>query len=292
MPKTFAGLLRATLAEGKPAVGGAVLYEYGDADWSSRLRREGETPAEPRLAEDAAAGREPRPPVRLAPTAKARERGWERVSPSGLEGGTRIIGSKALAAKSSVALGIGTLFHAWLAEVAWLDDGLPSDEKLRRIAARLRGNSDISTGQIVTHLARLRGQLTAQAITEVLSRRFYDSPAKMGLKMKSWPKGAVEVVAQRERAFALQQEQKLMTGSIDRLVIVRSGGKPIAADVIDFKTDEIPPGDARALAEKVEFYRPQLEAYREVSAQLLQIDLKQVGGRIVFLNYGTVQSIT
>ena len=83
-----------------------------------------------------------------------------------------------------------------------------------------------------------------------------------------------------------------MTGSIDRLVIVKSGGQPIAADVIDFKTDEIPPGDARALADKVEFYQPQLEAYRRVSAQMLHIDLKQVTGRIVFLNCGTVQSIT
>src|SRR5262249_59044614 len=33
MPKTFAGILRATLGGGKPAVGGARLYEQGDAKW-------------------------------------------------------------------------------------------------------------------------------------------------------------------------------------------------------------------------------------------------------------------
>lgn len=291
MPKTFSGLLRATLSADKPATGGAVLYEQGDAKWGAKFRRDGETLAEPKLSDHAATRREP-PPVLLAPPAKTRERGWDRVSPSGLEGGTRIVAGKVLAEKSSIALGIGTLFHAWLAEIAWLDDGLPSDEKLRRVAARLRGNSQISTGQLLAHMTRLREQLTAPAVAEVLSRRFYESPAKMGLNIKAWPTKSVEVVAQRERAFALQQEQKLMTGSIDRLVIVQSGGKPIAADVLDFKTDEIPPGDSRALAEKVEFYQPQLEAYRQVSAQLLQVDLKQVGGRIVFLNCGTVQSIT
>jgi ATP-dependent exoDNAse (exonuclease V) beta subunit len=178
-----------------------------------------------------------------------------------------------------------------LAEIAWLDDGLPSDEKLGRIAARLRGDSGISTGQIIAHMARFREQLAAKAVAEVLSRRFYDSPGNMGLKMKAWPAGGVDPIAHRERAFALQQEHKLMTGSIDRLVIVRSGGKPIAADVIDFKTDEIPPGDKRALAEKVEFYQPQMEAYRGAVGELLGIDAEQIGARLVFLSAGCVQKL-
>lgn len=291
MPKTFAGILRATLAAGKPAVGGAVLYEQGDADWSSTLRREGKTPAESKLTEDTAARREPRPPVRLAPTTKTPERGWERVSPSGLEGGAQIFGAQALAAKSSVAFGIGTLFHAWLAELAWLDDGLPSDEVLRCLAARLRGNSGLSAAQLGQHMDRFRQQLAANAVSAVLSREFYHSPGKMGLKAKAWPTKEVEIVAQRERGFALQQDQKLMTGSIDRLVIVKSAGKPIAADVIDFKTDEIPPGNKRALAEKVDFYRPQLEAYRDVSAELLGIEAKQIAARLIFLSPGVVHSL-
>ena len=35
LPKTFAGLLRATLAAGPPAAGGVTLYEHGDPQWYS-----------------------------------------------------------------------------------------------------------------------------------------------------------------------------------------------------------------------------------------------------------------
>jgi ATP-dependent helicase/nuclease subunit A len=290
MPKTFAGLLRATLAAGRPAVGGAMLYEHGDANWGSSLlrnekpTRENETPAETRLPGPAT--------IQLAPATKNRERGWERISPSGLEGGSRVAASDLLAAKSSVAFNIGTLFHAWLAEIKWLDDGLPSDDVLQKIAARLRGRSNISSTQLADHIARLKRQLTAPSVAAALSRRFYDSPAKLGLKLKAWPAGKIDAVPHRERPFALQQDQKLITGSIDRLVVITNNGKPIAADVIDFKTDEIDPSNQQALAKKVAFYQPQIEAYRDVTAQLLQIDRQLVAGRIVFLNCDTVQSLS
>ncbi len=285
LPKTYSGFLRATLAAGKPAVGSALLYEHGDPQWGQAFRREGKTPVPLVPTSTSPAS------IQLAPAAKERERGWERLSPSGLEGGARVAGASLLQAKSSVAFGIGTLFHAWLAEVAWLDDGLPDDEKLQRIAVWLRGHNSFSSAQLAGHIARFREQLTAKSITEVLSRRFYDSPAKLGLKMNSWPAAGVEIVAHRERSFALQQDQKLLTGSMDRLVIIRSGGKAIAADVLDYKTDDIDAGDKRALAEKVAFYQPQLDAYRGAAGELLQIDPKQIGGRIVFLNCGIVQSI-
>jgi ATP-dependent exoDNAse (exonuclease V) beta subunit len=291
MPKTFAGVLRATLAAGKPALGGAVLYEYGDAEWWKASRGKNESPAGSKLANDSSAVPEARPAVKLAPVVKTRERGWERVSPSGLEGGTRIAVAKVLAEKSPVALGIGTLFHAWLAEIEWLDEGAPSEAVLKRVAARLRGNSALSAEQLAGHIVRFREQLAASAVAEVLSRRFYDSPATMGLKLKAWPGGKVEVVAKRERAFALQQEERLLTGSMDRLVIVRSEGKAVAADVVDFKTDELVAGDQKTLAEKVEFYQPQMEAYRGAAAELLGIEAARIGARLVFLSVGCVQEM-
>jgi ATP-dependent helicase/nuclease subunit A len=313
LPKTFAGLLRATLGGGKPAIGGATLYEHGDAKWFARGKREGaapiregEAPAEPPRPNEPTARREPRPPeprppeprppeprppLTLAPVLPKRERSWERMSPSSLEGGVHVAGAAILAARSPQALGIGTLFHAWLAETEWLDDGPPSEEVLRRVAARMRADTGASADQVAAHLVRFRQQLAAPPIAEVLSRRFYDLPANLGLKLKAWPAGRIELAALRERSFAIRQENSLLAGSIDRLVIIRSGGKPIAADVIDFKTDEIAPGDKKSLAARVEFYRPQMEAYRAAVGRLLGLASERVAMRLVFLSSGSVQAL-
>jgi ATP-dependent exoDNAse (exonuclease V) beta subunit len=282
MPKTFAGLLRATLGGGKPAVGGSTLYEQGDAKWfASKAAKK--TAA-------ATAGMETRDrdqgAVHLARAVAQRERSWERMSPSSLEGGVRIVGATVLAPRSPMALGIGTLFHAWLAEIEWIEDGLPSDKALQAIATRIRAETGASADQIAEHIARFRQQLGAKPIAGLLSRKFYDAPANLGLKLKTWPGGGVELSALRERAFAIRQEDALLTGSIDRLVVIKSGEKPIAADVIDFKTDEIPPADKKTLNARVDFYRPQMEAYRGAAARLLSLEAGRIAARLIFLSAG------
>jgi ATP-dependent exoDNAse (exonuclease V) beta subunit len=288
LPKTFAGLLRATIGGGKPAVAGALLYEHGEAGWF-KTRRHGDKGTRGQETGDKDGTRSvPTTDVRLAPAAAKRERSWERVSPSGLEGGVRVVGATILAPSSPQAMGMGTLFHAWLAEIAWLEDGLPSDEALTAVAARLRAESGASADQIAEHIARFRQQLAARPIAEVLSRKFYESPANLGLKLKSWPAGLAGPTVSRERAFAIRQEDSLLSGSIDRLVVIKSGAKPIAADVIDFKTDAIEAGDKKALADRFDFYRPQMEAYRVAAARLLSLEAGQIGARVVFLSAGRV----
>ena len=84
---------------------------------------------------------------------------------------------------------------------------------------------------------------------------------------------------------------ELLAGSIDRLVLVRRGGKLIAAEVIDYKTDVIPDRDKAALAAKVEFYRPQIEAYRLAVSKLYRLDERAIGGRLVFMHSGDVCEI-
>ncbi|MBC7354394.1 MAG: hypothetical protein H5U08_18720, partial [Thermogutta sp.] len=60
---------------------------------------------------------------------------------------------------------------------------------------------------------------------------------------------------------------------------------PIAADVIDFKTDDITPDQ---LAARVEFYRPQLVMYREAAARWLHVPEDRVSARLVFTQPGEV----
>jgi ATP-dependent exoDNAse (exonuclease V) beta subunit len=313
MPKTFAGLLRATLAPSAPAIAGKTLYEHGDSNWwrgkvgdGEATNWEGEATAEPYpAAKTTAPPRSLNPKskiqnpkcdvaraIQLAPAAPRRHRNLERTSPSSLEGGAQLRGATIIAAKPQHVFGVGTLFHAWLAEIAWLDAELPSDKRLREIAARLRATSGISDDKIDGHIARFRQQLAAKPIAELLSQSFYQSPANLGLEQKSWPSPTSQITPFRERAFALHQDQeKLLTGSIDRLVVISSNNNPIAADVIDFKTDDITASQKSLLAEKIEFYRPQMEAYRRATASLFNLDQNQIGARLVFLNCGIVQAV-
>jgi ATP-dependent exoDNAse (exonuclease V) beta subunit len=307
LPKTFAGLLRATLAPSAAAIAGKTLFEHGDPSWfaSTPTRSASEepkslprptSPLRPSPANPQSQIPNPKSDatltIHLAPAANTRPRNWERTSPSSLEGGAQIRGAAIIAAKPPQVFGVGTLFHAWLAEIAWLDDGLPSDARLREIAGRLRATSLISDDQLDAHIARFRQQLAAKPIADLLSRSFYQSPSNLGLPQKSWPSPAPEITPYRERAFALQQNQeKLLTGSIDRLVVLTSGNRPLAADVIDFKTDDITATQRSLLTEKINFYRPQLEAYRKTAAELWNLKLAQVTARLAFLSAGIVQAI-
>jgi ATP-dependent exoDNAse (exonuclease V) beta subunit len=94
----------------------------------------------------------------------------------------------------------------------------------------------------------------------------------------------------REHAFVLRDEQGIMQGVIDRLVIWSRDGKPIAAEVIDFKFDGVGSGaeQARLIEEKTAFYTPQLADYRRAVAQLFGLDPRCITADLVFMRPGTV----
>jgi ATP-dependent helicase/nuclease subunit A len=287
LPKTFAGLLRATLGSGKPVIAASTLYEHGDDDWFKRMEE-----ANPKSKiQNPKSAAEESCSVRLAASLARRVRGLDRTSPSALEGGQLVRGASVLASRSQTALGIGTLFHHWLAEIEWLEDGLPSDDTMRKISAQLRATTGFSDDQITAYITRFRQQLTAKPIADVLSRRYYDSPANLGLDGTSWPAGPIDLNVFRERPFAIRIDNQIVPGSIDRLVVIQSGGKPIGADIIDFKTDDLPPGDKKALAAKVDFYRPQINAYRAAAAKLLSLDGSLVTARLAFVGAEAVEAI-
>jgi ATP-dependent helicase/nuclease subunit A len=300
LPKTFAGLLRATLAPGQPAAGGRTLYEHGNVKWfpsvvgtlrvPSEVSRQPESDGTPTHS----VGAQVPTTIKLAPPARHRERGLERTSPSALEGGSRLSATSVLTARAEQAFGVGTLIHAWLEQIEWLKAGVPSDEDLRQIATRLRSEIGDVSKQLDAHIARFRQQLAAPPISAVLSPQYYESPANLGLtgfKSKAWPGGPPELTVHREKPFAIRTGDELLTGSIDRLVVIKAGGQIVAADVIDFKTDELPVGDAAALQQKVEFYRPQIDAYRAAAATLLRLEAGHVALRLVFLAIGRVQPL-
>jgi ATP-dependent exoDNAse (exonuclease V) beta subunit len=289
LPKTYAGLLRATLGQGLASTAG-VVYEHGDAQWFTRLL------ARP-AAHDPSRGRPlwrsddllehspvelPSAQIHLAPPLPAPARGLERVSPSSLEGGHKFPAGKLLEDRPTAGFDHGTLVHAWMEQVAWLDDGLPADASLLAIAARVAPGIAANRADCLARLATLRKQLQQPKIAAALFRAAYNHYAGSG---------QIHLEVLRERPFALRVGDRLLSGSIDRLVLIHRGGKLIAAEVLDYKTDALPPGDKAALAAKVEFYRPQMEAYRLAVATVYGLREQAIGLSLLFLHRGEVCQI-
>ena len=81
----------------------------------------------------------------------------------------------------------------------------------------------------------------------------------------------------------------LLTGSIDRLVSLYHDQKLVAADIIDFKTDRI--DGHQGMDAKVEYYRPQLEAYRRAVSRMLRLDRQRIAARLAFVGAGKVVAL-
>jgi ATP-dependent exoDNAse (exonuclease V) beta subunit len=83
----------------------------------------------------------------------------------------------------------------------------------------------------------------------------------------------------------------MLTGNIDRLVLLYHADKIIAADLIDYKTDRIDPEGAGAVAAKVDFYRPQVAAYRRAVSRMLRLEKSRIVARLLFLGLDRVECI-
>jgi ATP-dependent exoDNAse (exonuclease V) beta subunit len=268
--KSPAGFLRAALCDNRQLTADSIAYECGDADWYLQLV----SPPAPRAL--------PAPPerfeIRLAADGATRERGWQSVSPSQLEGGPTLHIAEVFRPARSGGQEFGTLMHAWLARVEWLENGLPKDELLERIAVE-----EVGWGRD----------------TAAERKQFYQYLERPELKallsQKSFKKDLLckcdELMVENERRFALRQNGQLVNGSIDRIVLYLKAGQVIAAEVLDYKTDALPAGDADKLKAKVEFYRPQIAAYVSSVQQMYGLTAAQCRARLVFLGTGDVVSL-
>ena len=79
----------------------------------------------------------------------------------------------------------------------------------------------------------------------------------------------------REKAFDLMIDGKWISGVFDRVHIRREGGKVLAAEIFDFKTNRSTP---EAIMEE---YVGQMELYRQAAAQLLGIDVIRITAHTV-----------
>lgn len=271
LPKTYAGLLRAALSDGKPIPPKSVLFEHGDPQWMRSVPT-----AQPATLPEQAA----EPPmhdvgkITLGDVGQ-RERGLARVSPSSLEGGEFLQLSKTVETMDGAAALRGTVLHAWFQTIGWLDDGIPGDAFLRNVAEDLL-RSKGATANLDLLLQEFHAMLANPVISCQLQRSAYSSH------------GGTQLTIDTERSFAVKEQGGLLTGSIDRLVLVFDGERAVAADVIDFKTDQLPGENAAAWESRVAYYRPQLEAYCRAVANFTKISPAAISARLIFVSGGRV----
>lgn len=266
---TFAGLLCDALAPDRPASADTTLYETGDAQWFDRI--ESLKPAPEPSVSDGDVGSPAPPPVPKLARSSRRSRSLLRRSPSGLVGGSRVDLSRVMQLETG-GRGFGSAIHAMFEQVEWLDEGAPDDRTLLDAAVA----AGVHRPNPRADLDAFRGMIAQEPIRDALCRSRYPADA--------------EIAAYREHPFAVRLDDRLFTGSFDRLVLIREG-ESLRVEVIDFKTDRVDGDPAEAVDELAEHYRPQVEAYRRAAARLFDLPPERIAARLLFVNPGLVRDL-
>lgn len=274
-----AGMQRLRMAKGHPAylikdtfvpgVGlepATTLYEAGDRHWfindpGGRAERQDET-------------RQRFPKPRLAKS-KPQARHLDTVAPSQIGSGRHVQLGSRFTKKSDEGRIYGSLVHLWLSQIEWLDDGraVPTDTQLREIAELFADKVEIGAS-----LERFKAMLTREPLGEILNRAEYEVYLRAALP--NW-KDTYHIEVRAEQPVAGRHDAHILSGTIDRLVLIRDERAIVAAEIIDYKTglDDLP--EAEAIARKTERYEKQMAAYRRAIASSLRIT--NVLSRLVFL---------
>jgi ATP-dependent exoDNAse (exonuclease V) beta subunit len=293
--RSFATLVRHALGEpgapgarddddGRPAPDGPVeLWRQPDtvAAWSP--------PARPL---DPDAWRPAHVPLELASGPPRRP---VRAAPSTLAGGRAVRAADLLRAEPGLARARGSVIHRWMAEIGWLEDfdAAARRDELLALGVREARALGVDPGSVPAWLDELVGWLR-RPVTRAQLERAACPLAGPGVEIDVWrerrfavclpatPGPAPSAAGAPDRADAAAPKH-LLAGSFDRVVLARREDRPVAALVVDFKTDALAAGDEGALASQVEHHRPQMQAYRRALAALTGLQPDDVGCRLLFL---------
>lgn len=252
----FSDLVRVFLCDNSPFVEGEVAATFGDPDWDGQ-------------AVEQTAPREPHEAT-IALRSDARER-LQPVTPSSLAHGAGLSREWTFEGTSDgSAAARGTLVHAWLEQIEWLDTSTSlSVDRQDMIAHRL----DIAPSLVQSACDLLETFMGTDTARTVLSKQLYEETT--GQRVHS-------VLC--ELPFTYKMEGSRVTGTVDRLVLFEVDGQIAGGEIIDWKTDWV--RDDSHLAEKVNHYRPQLAAYAQAIAELFSLDVESLSTRLVFLACG------
>jgi ATP-dependent exoDNAse (exonuclease V) beta subunit len=217
----------------------------------------------------------PPPAFQLAPTKSLRR--LPRRAPSSMgEVGAR--SAAELLRTHSKSARHGTLVHALMEDLEWLESHERSADDLCQAIARY-GVTDADTEAAV---AAFSATLEQPEVQTLLAREAQEVP------------DGAELEVSNERVFSLvltdeEGSEYFANGSIDRLVLTLEDGAPIAAEVIDFKTDGV---TAEEVPAQAEHHAPQMNAYRRAVAAMYDLAPEKVTLRLAFLTPGVVHDVS
>ena len=280
--KSLGGVLMSTVAKDKERLSGEVIYESGDPQWYRDLDEpEAENDQQRALNQFYFESAQSKPVNRVVTEVRS-GRGLGRVRPSMLEGGDAIELSQVFGRyEEETALQRGQLMHGCFEMVHWSDDGLPDAVDLRSHLETICPSSNL-IGKVISdfHVA-----IEKSPLCTLLRMRDF---AQEHLIQFDGQSNRMEV--RNEHRFAVYiatdgENTELMEGIVDRLVLIYENDILVGADVIDFKTDTVSPHE---IAQKVEFYAPQLEAYRVAIGSQFGLELDRISTRLAFVSTGDV----
>ena len=300
-PKTFAGLLLASLTDQTQAEASVILYETGDPDWYKSVPKMTTIETEKRQTRSLVV-----PHVRLAPMTDGRRRGIKRRAPSRhdetrlyLPAVTSLIARReTIPASTDIAeAGVrtivdpktrGTLMHAWFECIEWLDDAtaMPEESLLRRRASELT----VPDAAVERLLSDFYAAIQRPETRRIFQRNAIGNFESFAAFRSAIESGQATTKVERERTFALLHQNELVLGSIDRLVLLVQNGRPVAADIIDFKTDRFAGDRSRWIEARRLHYGPQLEEYRFAVSECFGVPIQHIGTRLLLIEADAVIS--
>jgi ATP-dependent exoDNAse (exonuclease V) beta subunit len=273
MPRSAAGVLRGELIPGQAA----PLVDL----WVAKNSVFPQATASVELETDHATSESQPLVLSLTAPPPGQSRNRPVVSPSSMEGEGFINLLGTLSFDRSASLDRGTVLHRWFEQIEWMDDFVRNPEQL------LDWVSDLSLPKQTFDqlMAEFDSACGKPNVRELLDRSTCAARLGSAATLEVW----------RERSFVVPMIaggiDTLVRGQLDRVVVARADGRPVAAELVDYKTDRVTIG-SRTLTERVDHYRPQLNAYRKAVAQLLGLDLKSVSASLMFTEIDTVVACT
>ncbi len=240
-----------------------TLYARSIGDWQAwKLEHSASTaPAKSPIA------------LTLAKNTKINPLHLPRTSPSSLEGAASPAATDILRPRHDQSLDRGTLIHAWFELIEWASSPLPDDTALLAHAARF----GISESSATPQLPDFKSMLAMPEIRKSLS--LPDAKAGTWRLKREWP-FSVQIIHNRRPT--------MLSGRFDRVHICYLNEKPIAAHILDFKTDAL---TSAPINKSIETYRPQMAAYRSALSVLLKLDAASIAASLIFVSRGDVIAV-
>ncbi|TVQ62882.1 MAG: hypothetical protein EA378_03460 [Phycisphaerales bacterium] len=301
-PPTPARVLRAALMDdpgdngewlSDRASDGLLAFESGSDAWADEAR--GATGGDEVEGEGGAKAR--RVVVRLRPGARTRRASV--VSPSKLDddnagpaaggAGWFVHGGD----EAGLGRSVGTLMHAWLGLIEWLEDGEPSASARAAAGAAVGVTPSEAPGSAWAVASGVYARaMEAPEVRAALSREAYRDWAAEGLRVEVRREWALAAVVAGDGEAG--DPPRVVRGQVDRLVLGRdASGRVVRAAVLDFKTDRVrgESGDGAGATAVAARHAPQLRAYGRGVARAFGLESDRVTRSVVVLGAGRVIEI-